>query len=759
MKSIPLKDYFEFKYPNYIFLQVIPSSSIRNYSSDNILKTISKLYVNINDKVSKINGKMFFECQSKVGYYVYITKEDMQFYFIVPERHFLLIKNKIIDTWNNRCTINQVEEIPQFSNNCTKYYMTYKKSDIMSLSCDKRNNTLISAQASTVNVLEETDRIGIFYNFIPSYGKTWKAKYDRALNDYRDGVPISHDKLDGKYIARYLLFLLVRISDTVLYSIIPKAAKEERKQIRDLELSKATLSKRDADVINTQIVIMSDSEDKARERNNALSICSTFECLTEDNTLTYKRLNTKELNLLRTRIKNADMVKIQPREGQNFISLASGDMLKEYNITHTEVLESPVPDELQSGYICLGECTCRGHKQPAYLRDTYDYGNMPLVLIGQQGSGKSTYITNYVTYATQRNEGVILIDYIKNCEVANTVKNALPPSKVVEIDMSDIRSVQGIGYNELVPKGSDPLSQLDVSNRKSLYIQMLIDAINVDGDPLSTSMDRYLSAASNIVLLDQNASLGDVIRCLNSHEYRKQCIEYVPKCLCDALQDEISALMELDDKDKAGNVVGTRMSKIDGINSRINNLKKDLRLKMMYQKGTKNNLDLVKAMDEGKVVLFKMPQDVFSSPYSKNVVVTYLLTKIWSASLVRGGQSSQPKRMHVLIDEFFQVKTGMRLLKDQEILPQTRKFGAKFIFSCQYLGQMDTINQTLKSAGASYMLMKGSGKACFEELKEEMQPYVLDDIEALPQYSSLNIINYEKGRAKFVTKLPKPIDK
>jgi hypothetical protein len=53
--------------------------------------------------------------------------------------------------------------------------------------------------------------------------------------------------------------------------------------------------------------------------------------------------------------------------------------------------------------------------------------------------------------------------------------------------------------------------------------------------------------------------------------------------------------------------------------------------------------------------------------------------------------------------------------------------------------------------------MKGSGKANFNEFKDELAPYTLEDLEALPQYSSLNLINYEEGRAKFVTKLPKPL--
>jgi hypothetical protein len=55
------------------------------------------------------------------------------------------------------------------------------------------------------------------------------------------------------------------------------------------------------------------------------------------------------------------------------------------------------------------------------------------------------------------------------------------------------------------------------------------------------------------------------------------------------------------------------------------------------------------------------------------------------------------------------------------------------------------------------MLLKGSGKANFDEFKDELYPYTLEDLEGLPQYSSLNLINYEEGRAKFITRLPKPL--
>jgi hypothetical protein len=144
----------------------------------------------------------------------------------------------------------------------------------------------------------------------------------------------------------------------------------------------------------------------------------------------------------------------------------------------------------------------------------------------------------------------MVIDFIKNCELSATIKKVVPKDKIIELDMSDIQNSQGIGYNELIPKSNKYLDILDIAKRKALYIQMLVDALNTEGDPLSSSMDRYLSAASNIISLNSNASLKDVVKCLKDFRYRKFCIENVPLGLIDYLDEEISTLLELDDRER-----------------------------------------------------------------------------------------------------------------------------------------------------------------------------------------------------------------
>jgi hypothetical protein len=752
MKSMRISDYLEFKYPTYTYLKVVPSTSIRNYDSGKIVNLVASLYKSIKDNVHLVEKKLFFESNAKVSFYIYMEKTTVDFYFIVPEKHYSMFKEKIIDVWNNRVTITSVPNIPNFNQDCTKYFLTYKKEDALSLSCDKRNNVLLGSMLNTLHVMEDGDRIGVFYNFNPIYQKTWRSSYDNTINKLKDDMPINKNKMDAIFILRTLLVYALDFIDIIL------GRKKEHKTNTELMLSSDTTRKRDSIVVETQVLCLSESQSKQRERDNALACCSSFKSLDGDNELVYRKY-TGKFEAEKYRLQRCDSIKVQPREAQNFISIPGKEILEEHKIIdHTDVLESPVPGKLQQGYICLGKCVYKGSEVNAYLRDTYDQGNFPLVAIGEQGAGKTTYIANYVNDIQSRHEGCMVIDYIKNCELASTIEKVVPKDSLIVLDMSDINSIQGIGYNELKPKGNSLMDWLDMSNRKSLYISMLIDALNTDGDPLSSSMDRFLNAASNIVMLNQNASLKDVVRCLNDHMVRRKYIDSINDVAKAYLDEEIAALVELDEIDKkTGEVVGTKNSKVDGVNHRINLLRKDFRLKTMFNKPCTDNIDLVSAMEDGKVILIKMPQEYFATPYSKNVIVTYLFTKIWSAMLVRGGMNSKPKRFHVIVDEIFQCKTAMQLLRDQEILPQTRKFGCKFVFSCQYLGQINTIDQTLRSAGASYMLMKGSGRANFDEFKDELSPYTLDDMEALPQYSCLNLINYEDGRAKFVTRLPKPL--
>jgi hypothetical protein len=750
-------DLVKFLEPNYIFLKITPSISIRNYNSDNILKIIATLYRSFRQRVDIINKSLVIQSEAKIAFYIYMEKTKVEFFFIVPDAHYNLFRDKIYDSWSNKIDIDIVPSLPIINLDCTKYFLKFKKEDAMSLVTDKRNNILITSELGNIYSMQDNDKAGIFFNFIPTSQSSWRLDYENTMQKLLNQKSIDKNKLnlwDMFYIG---INKLVRILEIGLECLSLSSPKETHKY--DIVLSEATKNKRTTEVIDTQVICMYESNDKLYERNMCRNMCHSFQCLNAGdgdgyNELTWRRLKMKNVNLLDTIISGADVMKISPREGQNFLSLPGRELLEEHKIIECKnILETQVPKMLQDGYIWLGTNWCKNNPTEAYLRDNYDQGSFPVVELGEQGSGKTTFLVNYVKCVLTRGESAVVIDFIKNCELAEAIEKIVPKDKLIVIDMSDIKNLQGIGYNEFVPKSDHPMDIVEVANKKSLYVQMLINAVNVNGDPLSSNMDKYLNSACNIVFLNKDASLKDVMRCLSDHVYRKLCIDNIPTSLLDIYEDDIQAMQELDEvKDKE--IVGTKYTKVEGISHRVNVLKKDFRLKLMFNKGTKDNIDLVNAFEEGKIVIFKMPQEYFATPYSRNVIVTYLFTKIWAAQIIRGSLHLKPLRNHTIIDEIFQARTTMQMIANEEVLPTTRKFMWKFVLTAQNLKQIELIADTLYSAGASYLFLKGSGKGNFNLFKEELYPYTLDDIEALPQYSSLNLINYEEGRAKFITKLP-----
>ena len=137
-KSMKLSDYFEVRKAKYTYIQVIPSKSCRNTSTDKILVLANSMYKKL-DKLIKIeNKKLVIESKLKLSYYIHITRSSTEFYFIVPSIFYNQFKVKLSEIWKN-VEINKVDNLPIDINSCTKYQLQYKLNDILSLNVDKKS--------------------------------------------------------------------------------------------------------------------------------------------------------------------------------------------------------------------------------------------------------------------------------------------------------------------------------------------------------------------------------------------------------------------------------------------------------------------------------------------------------------------------------------------------------------------------------------------------------------------------------------------
>ena len=761
-KSISISNYFEFVKPEYVFFKLTPHSSCRNNSSDKLAQLVNKLYIDFTKRVYREEKKLFFKTDTKVSYYIYLEKHKAEFYFIVPVPYKRLFKEKISDTWRN-IEIKEVQQLPQFSSNCTKYGLRYKKEDALSLAVDKRDNDLLSSTLNIMEILESdaNDKIGIIYNFIPSSPtilNSFREYHREIMEKYKKHIPLDKDKKNIWYIVKMALNFLVNTVDGLL-----EATQKDLKQtfqnnitiVQNRELSKTTYRKENSTLCRSQIVVMSESNNKNNEEINARALAESFAIIDEDNSLTYDEIK-KDFNILDATFPTK-VLDTSTQECSNFLQMPGRELLKQFqDIEHLKVLENPVPNELQKGFFRLGDVKVKETNTRAYKSNDSQLSRLGMAYLGSMGAGKTTFMTNNAKDIIDAGYGLVNIDIINNCELSESIKAITPKERLVEIDCSNPNQLQAFSFNEI--EINDSMSNYEKVSHATLHTQqiaVLLDAINDDTSSLSPKMLKYLYAAGTVVFVSKyDASLKDVINCLTIPAKRKDFIESLDEELKEMLEDEIYTLMELDKVEKNGSI-SNNDSKVEGIIDRSIHLKTSSSTKLSFMKSSENNLNFVDLLSQNKVILIKIPESKFPSKMIRNIISTFYLAKIWLSKQILA-TTKQPKTF-LLFDEFYKCNNCQILYQD--IFVEARKFDLVSIVALHYLNQLNQqCKEALKASGTSYLLLQGADVKAYQDLKSNLIQfgYEEDDLLNLERYHALALIKTTKNYSAFITKLPSP---
>lgn len=761
-KSISISNYFELVKPQYVFFKLTPHSSCRNNSSDKLAQLVNKLYIDLTKRIYKEDKKLFFRSNTKVSYYIYLEKHKAEFYFIVPIPYKRLFKEKISDTWRN-IEIKEVQELPQFSKSCTKYGLRYKKEDALSLAIDKRDNDLLSSTLNIMEILESdtNDKIGIIYNFIPSSPtilNSFREYHREIMEKYKKHMPLDKDKKNIWYILKVALNFLVNTVDGVL-----EATQKDLKQtiqnnitiVQNRELSNATYNKENSTLCRSQIVVISESDNKNNQEINGRATCEAFAIIDGDNSLTYDEVK-KDFNILDVEYP-IKKLETSTHECQNFLQMPGRELLKQFqDIDHLKVLENPVPKELQEGFFRLGDVKVKETITKAYKSNDSQLSRLGMAYLGSMGAGKTTFMTNNAKDIINAGYGLVNIDIVNNCELSESIKSITPKDRLVEIDCSNHTQLQAFAYNEI--EINDNMSDYEKVSNATLHTQqiaVLLDAINDDASSLSPKMLKYLYAAGTVVFVCKyNASLKDVINCLTIPHKRKDFIDSLSENLSNLLEDEICTLKELDKEEKSGKI-SNNDNKVEGIIDRSIHLKTSSSTKLSFMKDSTENLNFVDLLSQNKVILIKIPESKFPSKIIRNIISTFYLSKIWLSKQILATKK-QPKTF-ILFDEFYKCHNCQLLYQD--IFVEARKFDLVSIVALHYLNQLtQQCKEALKASGTSYLLLQGADVKAYQDLKSNLIQfgYEEEDLLNLERYQALALIKTTKNYTAFITKLPSP---
>lgn len=761
-KSIKMSKYFELVNPEYVYFKLTPHSSCRNSNSDKLAQMVNKLYLDFTKRVYIEEKKLFLKTDTKISYYIYLEHNKAEFYFIIPSSYKRLFREKISDTWRN-VEIKEVQEIPTFSKDCTKYGLRYRKEDALSLNVDKRNNDLLSSTLNVMEILESdnNDKIGIVYNFIPSSPtilNSFKEYHKEMMEKYKKHIPLDKNKKNIWYLIKLLGNFLINTVEEVLAATQKDLKQTVQNNItifQNRELSKATYKKENCILCRSQIVVLSESKNKVNQEINAKAAAETFAIIDEDNSLTYEEIK-QDFNILDAEFK-CKKLDTSTQECQNFLQLPGRELLKQFkDIEHLKVLETTVPKELQTGFFRIGDVKVKENITPAYKSNDGQLSRLGMAYLGSMGAGKTTFMTNNAKDIIETGYGLVNIDIINNCELSEAIKAITPKDRLIEIDCSNPNQLQAFSYNEIqINAAMSDYEKISNATLHTQQIAVLLDSINDDASSLSPKMLKYLYAAGTVVFVSKfNASLKDVINCLTVPTKRAAFIDRLSDTLKELLEDEIYTLKELDKIEKNGNI-SNNDSRIEGIIDRTIHLKTSSHTKLSFMKSNENNLNFVDLLAQNKVILIKIPESKFPSKMIRNIIATFYLSKVWLAKQILATKT-QPKTF-ILFDEFYKCYNCQLLYQD--IFVEARKFDLVSIVALHYLNQLtQQCKEALKASGTSYLLLQGADVKAYQDLKSNLIQfgYEEDDLLNLERYNALCLMKTTQNYAAFVAKLPSP---
>lgn len=753
-ESIKLSKYIEIQKAEYTHIQVIPSKSCRNTNTDKILVLANTMYKKLDRLIRIENKKLIITSKLKLSYYIHITKRCTEFYFIVPTVFYSQVKTKLSETWKN-VEIKKVNALPININDCTKYQLSYKLNDVLSLNVDKRSNSLLNANLSVLEILQDDEAVGIFYNFIPMSQKEqnyFKISSQEALNNFRKGINLKKSKNIVDLGVISLKFLVDFING--LLNAFLSAPKNSHNIINHIEKSTSSSTQRKAksDIIKTQAIICAKSDEKEREKQLCTTTFNTFSNINGDNELEMEEVK-KNIDIYK------DDIKVKANytstlESGKFINIAGKDIIEQHkNIKHNKLLELRAPKCLEDGEVRLGEVKHKDDKQMIYYSTDEQMKRLGRVLLGPMGAGKDYYMTNMAKDIIKVGRGLIVLDYIDKCQLADNIKAITPIDRLIEINCANPKQLQSFAYDEYKYNDSDKeVDKIDICMQKAQQYNMLLDTINDVNSTLTPRMLRYLNAAATIVFrVNQYSSFKDIIDVLKNPTKRDNIISLLPASAKELLQDEIDDLEELSKRDKKGNIENAD-SKIDGILDRISKLKSSsIYTKLSYISESTNNVDFIKAINEGKVILIKIPAKRFSKTM-RSLLATFFLQKVWIAK----EQGATETQTELFINEIHQSYHCQLLMED--ILVECRKFNLTPTLAMHYLSQgTKKLKESILASGSSFLLLSGCDKKAYDELKHyfEKDGYSENDLVELDRYNALCLIkNEETQYSSFVCKLP-----
>lgn len=772
------------KVSGYNVYRIIPDRFIESGKVvEEILATVTALkrsFIYIKDK------EVIIDINMPIHYEILYEGKKITFNFAIPDKYEDVVVNKIQRVFRT-ATIKKIEEdyFSQFKDNYVANF-SQKNSFVFSLNTDYRENGLIEGLMGVSSNIKDDDKVLLQLSILPLDDR-WKQKWDNLY----DKVMRGEDVITSKGPISYILDNAFKMTEGILHTADMFMSFDAEEDYRELnrrrgirgygggmsnrgighrnmmgrmgmnnyENRRLNVQKRNYDGFRTQIRMFCNNPENTHYYAKIFD--GVFKILKADQELYISKIKRNKKNERGMSIDTINHI-FSAKEISTLMQLPNRRLQLEFreHLKSIESVEVAIPKELKEKGIPIGYVTYKGEKMLVNWR-THDkhMGPMHKIITGLQRTGKSTYITNFAIEALIQGQSVFIIDTIKDCDVANDVRDYIPDQlqdKLIVLDFSNLDYLLPLDWSESSFKeGGNTRERLKVASFISGNFESFLETVGElkgESSRLSPQMKRYLSSACKLVMSQKGTNIKDILDVLVDVETRHRFIESSGLGVNNTIIQDMRNLDEVDNK--TGEIT-TKLSRVSGIIDRVSILLNDYVMELLLSTKPNEEINFRKWADEGKCVLIKLPDKEFSRSSLKSIV-TLLYSKIWLAMIGREGDNH--KLTHVILDEVHNFPQVTDMLKIN--CRETAKYGLSYVFTSHLLKDLKGLLPYIKASGCNFMMFKTT-RDNFALLEDDLLQggFAIDDCMRIKDYHTINIVNYDRDYVVFESKVIDPPDK
>jgi len=740
-------------------ITICPDKFVKN---DKVSGLVSALYDTYSAPIHRIKWNKGVEFRPKhVGIWeIVITEKSIGFNIYTNVDNYSFVMGRLGAVWPESACLRIPEEESFVSlNPMISDCILLKLADHHMLSLDtntRQESGLLESLLNCNTLMKEEDKVIIQFVLDPMSDE-WQDECDRLYEDYRNtgslpskmfSTPTHTFKRGIEAVLDFTVDTIESALDGLSSATDIKGMQKKRKSIK--QLSNSTMYKATNHGFNTQIRIACESPDKNRTNQILKAISNSFRELDGDNRLVPTRSKNKKrmLDLINTKSNdNGGEHKsiLSVKEVEKMVQLPTSSLQKNMPAVNSiQFRETDVPDILTKQGIAIGSVKKKGKLQKLhYLTSNHDILCLPRVVIGQMGSGKSSYASTFSRSAfVDNNFNVIAVD-VADGRMCNQIRDSIPPERkkdVIELDFGKLSRPIGLVWNEAVAGMNNS------GNRVTAELLSFMEKITGDFGP---QMRRWMKKAAQAVFEDPNSTILDVILMLVDAEYR---VTMIPKIKNLAVKQAWIQFQTFNERQQQL-IVSPVLNRLDYLldDENMKNIlcqvpKKDkngnfaLDFRELINQNNKENYS-------GKCILIKVPVAELGEA-ATDAIVAFLISKIWLTVQTRDRNTVLDNGVptFLLMDEPHQFMSSVENWKRMVVESRKWRLGLVWFFHTweQIRDKSKELAKTIKSAGIHYILYNSS-KDTWKELAEEILPYTLTEALEIPRYHAFVITHTPEG--------------